>query len=1178
MAKFFLVLLMYIELHARSAFSFLEGASLPEELVGVGAHLGMPAMALLDSDGVYGAPRFHLAAKKIGLKAHIGAEVTCGAMHPVILSGAGASRSEAPAESKDPYHRGIAPKVGIPRFARNDNKNKKENDKHFLLPLLVASRAGYQNLCRLITRMKLRAKKGEGAARVEELREHAHGLICLTGGVEGPLAAALQHGGMDEALRCADQLVGIFGAGNVFVELQRHFQREEEARNRAAIGIARSLNLPLLATNGVCYAIPRGRQLCDAFTAIRNHRTLSTAGRLLTRNAERFLKSPQEMQQLFADYPEAIANTRELSARLEFTLNDLGYEFPRYPVPEGETMNSFLRERAWEGFRQRYGRSSRDMQAKARRQIEKELALIEKLKLAGYFLIVWDLVRYCREQNILVQGRGSAANSAVCYSLGITAVDAVGMELLFERFLSEERGEWPDIDLDLPSGDEREKVIQYVYQRYGARGAAMTANVITYRNRMAAREMGKALGFDAETLQKISAAVATWEFRDENDALDRRFRDAGLDLNHPRLRKYYELCIAVQDMPRHLGQHSGGMVVCQGQLDSVVPLEPASMPGRVVVQWDKEDCADMGIVKVDLLGLGMMAVLKDSIELIRDHYHEEVDLAHLPPDDPQVYSSLQQADTVGLFQVESRAQMASLPRLLPRRFYDIVVQVAIIRPGPIVGQMVNPFILRRQGREAVTYPHPSLEPVLRRTLGVPLFQEQLLRIAMIAANFTGGEAEDLRRAMGFKRSQARMREIEAKLRAGMTQNGIPSKAQEEIILSITSFALYGFPESHAASFALIAYASAYLKCRYLAAFTAALLNNQPMGFYSPATIVKDAQRHGLKLSPVDVTCSEWKCTLEEAFSSQLSAVSQNRTVPGTWPVVGRSSLGNSQKNLASDNEQEANDQRRTTNDQRTIALRMGLRYVRGLREEAALALLRERMLGPFTSIHDLTRRVPELRKDELTTLAEIGALNSVAKSGHGSSRISTDSINNQKSSDVFERKNFHRRDALWQVERAVRGSGPLLEAHPEPDAPSPLQPMNHEERLVADFHGTGVTVGPHPMAYRRDWLNAMGIRRASELRNIPNGKRLRIGGCVIVRQRPGTAKGFVFLSLEDETGVANAIITPDLFHQNRLLLASEKFLAIEGILQNQDNVISVKAEKVQPLFVTKAETVSHDFH
>jgi len=1156
---------MYIELHARSAFSFLEGASLPEELAAVCARLGMPAMALLDTDGVYGAPRFHLAANKAKIKAHIGAEVTCDSLHsvilsrPVILSGASAARSPALAESKDPYPQQAVPRAGIPRSARNDKSGGQVNS--FRLPLLVSSRAGYQNLCRLITKMKLRAKKGEGAVWADELQEHASGLICLTGGAEGPLAAGLRQGGIDEARRRIDQLIGIFGHKNVYIELQRHFQREEESRNRAAIDIARSLNLPLLATNGVCYASAKARELCDAFTAIRHHRTLSTAGRLLARNSERFLKSAQEVQQLFADLPEAIANTLEVSSRLEFSLNDLGYEFPRYPVPESETMNSFLRERSWEGFRQRYGRKSSDLQTRARLQIEKELKLIEKLELAGYFLIVWDLIRYCREQNILVQGRGSAANSAVCYSLGITAVDAVSMELLFERFLSEERGEWPDIDLDLPSGDEREKVIQYVYQRYGERGAAMTANVITYRNRMAAREMGKALGFDPETLQKISAAVATWEFRDENDALDRRFRDAGLDLNHPRLRKYYELCLAVQDMPRHLGQHSGGMVICQGQLDSVVPLEPASMPGRVVVQWDKEDCADMGIIKVDLLGLGMMAVLKDSIELIRDHYREEVDLAHLPQDDPPVYSALQQADTIGLFQVESRAQMSCLPRLRPTRFYDIVVQVAIIRPGPIVGQMVNPFLQRRQGRAAVTYPHPSLEPVLKRTLGVPLFQEQLLRLAMIAANFTGGEAEELRRAMGFKRSQARMREIEAKLRTGMTQNKIPQKAQEEIILSITSFALYGFPESHAASFALIAYASAYLKCHYLAAFTAALLNNQPMGFYSPATIVKDAQRHGLKLLPVDVTCSEWKCTLE------LDGVERAST-------------------------QRVRDAQATAGG--TPALRMGLRYVRGLREETAQSLVRERAGAPFTSIHDLTRRVPELRKDELTTLAEIGALNSVAsgqwpvasKTGHGSPRIFTDSTKNQKSTINNPRDSglaargsqLHRRDALWQVERAVRGSGPLLEAQPEPDSPSPLQPMNQEERLVADFHGTGLTVGPHPMAYRREWLHAMGIRRASELRDLPNGKRLRIGGCVITRQRPGTAKGFVFVSLEDETGVANAIITPDLFHRNRLLLASERFLAIEGILQNQDNVISVRAERVLPLFVTKAETVSHDFH
>src|SRR5271169_5931375 len=1169
---------MYVELHARSAFSFLEGASLPEELAAVCAQLKLPAMALLDADGVYGAPRFHLAAKKMEIKAHIGAEVTCDSLHSVILNGASATRSEALAESKDPYPHQAVPRVGIPRSARNDNDAFRL--PAFRLPLLVSSRAGYQNLCRLITKMKLRAKKGEGAVCADELQEHAHGLICLTGGSEGPLAAALQRGGIDEARRQVDRLVGIFGSGNVYVELQRHFQREEESRNRAAITIARSLNLPLLATNGVCYATAKAGELCDAFTAIRHHRTLSTAGRLLSRNSERFLKSSQEMQHLFADLPEAITNTLELSSRLEFTLNDLGYEFPRYPVPEGETMNSFLRERAWEGFRQRYGRSSRDMQAKARRQIEKELALIEKLKLAGYFLIVWDLIRYCREQNILVQGRGSAANSAVCYSLGITAVDAVGMELLFERFLSEERGEWPDIDLDLPSGDEREKVIQYVYRRYGERGAAMTANVITYRNRMAAREMGKALGFDPETLAKISAAVATWEFRDENDALDCRFHDAGLDLKHPRLRKYYELCLAVQDMPRHLGQHSGGMVICQGQLDSVVPLEPASMPGRVVVQWDKEDCADMGIVKVDLLGLGMMAVLKDSIELIRDHYREEVELAHLPPDDPQVYSSLQQADTIGLFQVESRAQMSSLPRLRPKRFYDIVVQVAIIRPGPIVGQMVNPFIQRRQGREDVTYPHPSLEPVLKRTLGVPLFQEQLLRLAMIAANFTGGEAEELRRAMGFKRSQARMKEIEAKLRAGMTHNGIAPKAQEEIILSITSFALYGFPESHAASFALIAYASAYLKCHYLAAFTAALLNNQPMGFYSPATIVKDAQRHGLKLLPVDVTKSEWNCTLE-AVSYQLSAISrisQEAVASSRLSVASKVSAAERRQNAAHGASRGLDTgNAKAPEGRKNIALRMGLRYVRGLREEAARSLLLERTLAPFTSIHDLTRRIPELRKDELTTLAEIGALNSIGLQIEDF-RLQ---ISNTDQSEICNLKSkipLHRRDALWQVERAVRPSGPLLENQPEPDSPSPLQPMNHEERLVADFHGTGLTVGPHPMAYRRAWLNAMGIRRAIELRDLPSGKRLRIGGCVITRQRPGTAKGFVFISLEDETGVANAIITPDLFHQNRLLLASERFLAIEGILQNQDNVISVKAERVQPLFVTKAETVSHDFH
>jgi error-prone DNA polymerase len=1103
----------YVELHARSAFSFLEGACLPEDLVESCAALEIPAMALLDRDGVYGGARFHTASKKAGVKAHIGAEVTS------EIDGSTNFRID---ESKDSS-----------RTSRSIRKTDNLQTSVCRLPLLVSSRTGYQNLCRLITKMKLRAQKNEGAAREEEVQEHADGLICLTGGDEGPLAAALAAGGLEEGLRCVEKLVRIFGHSNVYIELQRHFRREEEARNRAAIDIARSLNLPLLATNGVCHTTDRQRELCDVFTALRHHRTLATAGRLLSFNSERNVKSPAQMAELFSDLPEAIANTVELSSRLEFTLKDLGYKFPRYPVPEGETMMSVLRARTDEGFRERYGRADRDLRNRARRQIERELALIEKLHLEGYFLIVWDLVRFCRTQNILAQGRGSAANSAVCYSLGITAVDPIRMDLLFERFLSEERGEWPDIDLDLPSGDQRERVIQYLYQRYGERGAGMTANVITYRGRLAAREIGKALGFEPETLDRVSAVMGNWEYVDQTDTIDRRFRDAGLDLGHPRLRKYFELCEAVQDFPRHLGQHSGGMVICQGQLDSVVPLEPASMPGRVVVQWDKDDCADMGIIKVDLLGLGMMAVLEDSLALIRKECGEEVDLAHLPADDPEVYSTLQKADTIGMFQIESRAQMSCLPRLRPQRFYDIVVQVAIIRPGPIVGKMVNPFLKRRQGREPVTYPHPSLEPVLARTLGVPLFQEQLLRMAMIAASFTGGEAEELRRAMGFKRSQARMKEIEARLRAGMERNGISPAAQEEIIQSITSFALYGFPESHAASFALLAYASAYLKCHYLAAFTAALLNNQPMGFYHPATIVKDAQRHGLKVLPIDVMKSEWLCTLEHStISIQPSALSNRQSAASKQPSA--------------------------------LALRLGLRYVRGLREEAGRALVRARQAGPFVSVHDLVHRVPELRKDELNTLAAIGALNSIGSS-----------FNNQQSRI---NNSLHRRDALWQVQRAVRNAGPLLEELHEPDSKSPLQPMNHEERLVADYHGTSLTIGPHPMAYRRKEMEQRGIRCAKELSALPDGMRLRIAGCVIVRQRPGTAKGFVFLSMEDETGIANAIITPDMFQRNRLLLVREKFVMVEGILQHQDNVVSVKAERILPLSVTQAETVSHDFH
>jgi error-prone DNA polymerase len=1119
----------YVELHARSAFSFLEGASTPEELIDACVKFEMPAMALVDRNGVYGSPRFHMAAKKNGIRAHIGAEVTA-ILEPGLKPG---------------------PKIAPACVS---------------LPLAVKNRTGYRNLCSLITLIKMRAPKiarpGEVAATLDELIEHSEGLICFTGGEDGPLASALapsrstgRSNQYEKACQYARLLVGIYGQRNVYAELQRHFNREEEARNHAIIQIAGRLKLPLLATGGVSHATPEERELLDVLTCIRNHVKLETAGRLLSRNSERYLKPYAVIKELFEDLPEAVANTAEVSARLGFTMRDLGYEFPLYPVPDGETMDSFLRKRTYEGARRRYnGRNGTPTLARALKQIDHELAVIEKLGLAGYFLIVWDLINFCADNGILVQGRGSAANSAVCYSLGITAVDAVGMELLFERFLSEERGEWPDIDLDLPSGDQRERVIQYVYERYGIHGAAMTANVITYRGRSAAREVGKVMGFDEESISRLSSLVHGFEWHDPKDTAEHQFDQAGFELSNPRIQKFLELFLAIQNMPRHLGQHSGGMVICQGRLSSVVPLEPATMPGRVVVQWDKEDCADMGIIKVDLLGLGMMAALEESIVLIRDHYHEELDLAHLPPNDPEVYAALQKADTVGMFQIESRAQMSCLPRLRPMRFYDIVVQVAIIRPGPIVGNMVHPYLNRRLGREEPVCLHPSLEPVLKRTLGVPLFQEQLLRIAMICAGFTGGEAEELRRAMGFKRSEVRMREIEVKLRRGMDRNGITGETQDRIVQAITSFALYGFPESHAASFALIAYASAYIKCHYLAAFTAALMNNQPMGFYQPATLIKDAERHGLKVKPIDVTRSDWLCTLEDLREP---------------PPPSRFDSERIRESMQEDGDT-------GDRDRLMLGVRLGLLYVKGLREESGRAIVRERLLRPFAGIDDLKRRVPELSKEELRKLAQVGALNFIGRQfTAGGLRIAASAAAGSRQQAVGS---SHRRDALWRVERAVRPAGPLLEGQVEQDSTSPLEQMTVEERVAADFSGTGVTVGPHPMAYRREEMRAMGVSRAIDLREIRNGQWVKVAGWVIARQRPGTAKGFLFLSMEDETGIANVIVTPDVFDKNRMVLVSHPFLLVEGPLQNQDNVIHVRARRIRNLAFKGTMPRSHNFH
>ena len=1032
---------MFVELHAKSAFSFLEATALPEALAGRAVALEQPALALVDTDGVYGAPAFYRACTRLGITPLVGAEVS-------LMDGG-------------------------------------------RLPLLVEDQEGYKNLCRLLTRVKMRAAKCEGAAGWDDLEEHVGGLVCLTGGASGPVAAALAHGGHEAARATLDRLAGLFGRFGVYAELQRDLSREQEARNEWLRAEAERLGLPLLASNAPLMIARGDRPLLDTLTCIKHGTTIDRAGRLLARNSERFLKPGREMERLFADCPSAVANTGELALRLGFTLKHLGYRFPDYPLPTGQTPIGWLRALCKEGARQRYGAGP--LAQKARRQIERELDLIARLDLSGYFLIVWDLVEFCRRHGILVQGRGSAANSAVCYALGITAVDPVGMELLFERFLSEERGEWPDIDLDLPSGDRREQVIQHVYERYGRLGAAMTANVITYRGRSAAREVGKVLGLPPALCDRLSALVSNWEYKDPGDSLLAHLREAGCDPAQPVMRHFADLWTAIQDLPRHLGQHSGGMVICQGRLDSCVPLEPATMPGRSVVQWDKDDCASMGIIKVDLLGLGMMALLEDAIGMIRRR-GGHVDLAHLPPDDPTVYAMLQKADTVGVFQVESRAQMATLPRLKPKCFYDLVVQVAIIRPGPIVGDMVHPYLRRRAGREPVTVPHPNLEPILRRTLGVPLFQEQLLRMAMATAGFTGGEAEELRRAFGFKRRKQAMDEVEKKLRAGMAEQGISGEAAEAIIRSITAFALYGFPESHAASFALLAYASTYLKAHHPAAFYAALLNNQPMGFYHPATIVGDAARHGQTIHPADVNHSDWLCAIE---------------ADGT--------------------------------------VRLGLRYVRGLREEAGRRIER---LRPFASADDLVRRAG-LHHDELTRLAELGALGSLG---------------------------LERRAALWEIELAARPAGALYEGIPGPPSPSPLPSMTAEEALVADCEGTGLTLGPHPMVFHRERLERLRVARAIELPGLKDGRAVRVAGAVVVRQRPGTAKGFVFLNLEDETGLVNVVVPPPLFHRYRLVLVQEPFLYVEGTLEHRDDVISVRAGRIQPLRSELGRLPSHDFH
>lgn len=1035
----------FVELHARSAFSFLRGASSPEALTLRAAELGMTRLAITDRDGFYGSARAHHKADEIGTQqtAIVGAELTM--------------------------------------------------EDLSVLPVLVRTRTGYQNLCRLLTRAKLRAPKNGSRITWHEIEEFTDGLTVLTGDEDGPLQRLLSQPKIDSPLvnLCVERLVRLFGKENVLIELQRHRVRGETLRVRQLLELADRHGLLPIASNGVCHATSEGRLLLDAFTCLRHHTTLDDAGLLLAPNSQRHLKNAAQMHALFADVPHAVENTGRVANRVEFTLEKLGYKFPEYPVPEGHDQNSFLRQESYRCAKERY---QSNFNAQVKQQLERELTLIAHLGFSGYFLIVWDIVEFAKKQGILIQGRGSAANSVVCYSLRITNADPIASRLLFERFLSEGHTTWPDIDLDLPSGDRRERVIQEMYRRFEPHGAAMTANVITYRGRSAMREMAKVLGLPPDVITRFSSLYANGDFPHTLELQD-QLRSAGLSQQHPRLPALVRLNHLVRGLPRHLGQHSGGMVLCSQGLDTIVPLENATMPGRRVVQWDKDDCEDLGIIKVDLLGLGMMAVLEDTISLCQQR-GRPVDLATIPKDDAPTFEMMQRADTIGVFQIESRAQMSTLPRMKPTCFYDVVIEVAIIRPGPIVGNLVHPYLNRRSGREKIDYIHPAFEDLLTRTLGVPLFQEQILKMAMIIADFSGGEAEELRRAMSFHRSEERMTKVMSKLRAAMKERQVSPAVQERIVASIRSFALYGFPESHAISFALLACASAWFRVHRLAEFTAGLLNNQPMGFYSCATLVRDAKQHGLRVKPVCVVASDVVCTVEDDDT-----------------------------------------------------LRLGLNQLQGVARASMERIATQRALQPWQGLDDFLRRCA-LNKDERRVLAKSGALNAL---GH------------------------HRRSALWEVEEERTDDLFSRACTAGTPAASPLASMSPMERLEADYEAQSLSVGPHPMRFLRASLK--DVVRACDLPRCTHDQRVTIAGVVICRQRPGTAKGHVFVSLEDETGIANAFVPSTAFEANRLVITQEPFLRIHGRLQKVDGVISVYALKVEALpFQGELGTQSHDFH
>jgi error-prone DNA polymerase len=1025
---------LYVPVWCKSNFSFLEGASHPEELVETCDALGLRSLALTDRDGVYGIVEAHTKARELGVQLIVGAEMTI--------------------------------------------------DDGTTIVLLATNREGYANLCRLITLGRRRSPKGESVVHWREICAHAEGLLALWGGERSLLA------GEADPFFVAHELREAFG-DRMYAMVARHRRAEEPGQEARLRQRAERYDIPTVAAVEVLYHKRERRDLQDVLTCLRHRVKLSEAGRLIRSNAEHALKAPHAFDALFHDDPSSVERTREISMRCGFSMDQLRYRYPSEKLPDGTTSSEWLHELTMNGARERYGRTP---PLEVTRQLDKELVLIDELDYCGYFLTMWEIVRFCREEGILCQGRGSAANSAVCYCLRITAVDPIRFGLLFERFLSRERAEPPDIDLDIEH-ERREEVIQHVYKKYGRSHAAMVANFIRYRTRSAVREVGKTLGVAETALDRLAKLLP------HSGLTPQVLAHAGLDPEQSVHAHLFRLVSEVIDFPRHLSIHPGGFLLGHEPVHDFVPVENASMPDRTVIQWDKDSLEELGLFKVDLLGLGALHQLHIGFDLLRDHHGKDLSMATIPAKDEPTFDMICKGDTVGVFQIESRAQMAMLPRLKPRTYYDLVIEVSIVRPGPITGGMVHPYLRRRSGEEPVIYPHPCLEPVLAKTLGVPLFQEQVIRLAMVAADYSPGEADQLRRDMAAWRRAGRIERHRERLVQRMCAKGIEREFAERVFEQIRGFGEYGFPESHAASFALIAYATAWMKRHHHDVFTCALLNAQPMGFYSTSTIVGDAKRHGVKILPVDVLRSFRDCTLEPAGKD--------------------------------------------------FAVRMGLRYVKGLGKRQWERIDAARRRRGFASVEDLVRRTG-LDEGSLTRLAEAGALAGLQA---------------------------NRRGALWEVRGAVdapRASLPIVENEATPE----FEKLDAFETITWDYDTTRHSPRGHPLEPLRDALAKRSLPDARSVTAMHNGRRVRYAGMVICRQRPGTASGVVFMTLEDETGFVNVVIWGKIFDEHAVLIKTSSFLGVTGKLQVQDGVVHLIAESfwTPPLRLRPASGGSHDFH